>query len=92
MREDPVPVVHRLFPLTGHVALDEEKQLHECRVRGERALGFGHFAELTVERLDRVSGVHHLSDHVAVVEHEAQIVPVAAPTFDHLGVAFTPPR
>ena len=61
--------MHRLFPLSRHVALDQEEQLHQRRVRGERTLCFGHLAQLPVEGLDGVSGVHDLSDHGAVVEH-----------------------
>ena len=82
--------MHRFPPLAGDVALDQKKEFHQCRIRSKGALGFSHFTQLAVEGFDGVGGIHHLADQVAIVKHQAQVVPVAPPAFDHLGVAFTP--
>ena len=43
-------------PLRGDAALDEVKELHERRIRGEGPLGLGHPPKLPVKGLHGVRG------------------------------------
>ena len=43
-----------------------------------------------MEGLDRVGGVHHAADQRAIVVHQGEVVPIAAPGGDDFGVLLAP--
>ena len=62
----------------------------ECRIIGEHALVFGHFAQLAVVTHDGVSCVNDLSDRGCKCKVDSQTFPVFLPRADHDGISLAP--
>ena len=82
MREDLTPVSHGHAPLSTDVSLGKPEKFCERFIVRENARRFRHFAELPVERFDRIRRVDHAPDLLREGVERRELVPMLFPSLE----------